>query len=120
MKTWNRKHYSHANVVVHVVKVLFFPASCAHRWREERPNLSMCIGRNHMGSSEDGGWVDKTKCIRVVMWYEADTVKPTRLKATRRRCVTAVPAHPENVELLLHVRHGGEGGCEMGMDMEYR
>ena len=90
----------HANVVIHVVHVSLVPPPRAHRRRQHIANLTMRIRRDDMRRTQDRGWVEKPKSVRVIVGHKADTVKATSREAAGGSHVPPVPAHPENVKFL--------------------
>ena len=68
----------------------------------EGSNLTMCIIRNDMGSTQDGGQIDKTESKGIIIGDKPNMMKLTPLATTGSRYIVPVPAYPENIDLLDH------------------
>ena len=53
-----------------------------------------------MGSTQDGGRIDETKSKGVVIGDKPNTMKSTPLETTGSGDIAAIPAYPENINLL--------------------
>lgn len=100
MNKWSNEENLHADVVIHVVHVSLVSPPRAHRWRQQIVDLAVRVGRDDMGCTHDGSWVEEAESIRVLMRHKANTVEPTSLEAAGGSRVPPVPAHPENVKFL--------------------